>query len=83
MKIEKLSDSNIHAGKQIISFVLPLTDQYIEENRPKDDNSKMAWNKGDKEAPAVIDLAVSDEPFQHVSDAASGKDIQDMILNIF
>ena len=71
VRIEKLNDSNFHAWKRKIQLVLALRDldDYIQSDRPTENDAKQKWDRGDRKAQAVIGLALSDEHLEHVTEA--------------
>lgn len=84
LKLEELLDLSFHAGSKNTCLVLTLNhlDQYIEENTAMDDESRTASSRSHRKAWAVIDIALSTKHFERSSDAASAREMWDMILNI-
>lgn len=87
VRIEKLSDSNYHAWKQIIILVLTLRDldYYLTEDPSgkEDEQMNRKWNRGDRKAQAIIGLVMSDEDLELMRNAESAKDMWKKINNVF
>lgn len=75
-RIERLTDSNFHVGKQKIELVLAFKEvsfytlSSARRPTPNDDDAGK-WFREDAKARAVIRLSLSEKHLEHVRDCAS------------
>ncbi len=86
IKLEKVNNTNFHAWKQEMQFVLSLRQLYdfVNDDPPTmDADNYPEWCKNDRKAVARIGLSLSDEHLEHVQGVHSAKEMWQCILNSF
>lgn len=86
-KVDKLTSDKYHIWKQRIIHVLTLKDldQFIEEEQRTDgdDESRIDWQRKDRNAQAIIGLSISNDLLENVRNCDSAKEMWSAVTDVF